>query len=75
MSSFKSQNIARHTFATMVTLLNGVSIERVSKMLGHTNIRTTQHYAKILETKVSEDLVILQKKLRKLNLSYNNSFS
>jgi site-specific recombinase XerD len=38
--------IARHTFATTITLSNGVTIESASKMLGHTNIKTTQHYAK-----------------------------
>ncbi len=54
---------ARHTFATTVTLSNGVPIETVSKMLGHKNIRTTQHYAKILDTKVSEDIEILRQKL------------
>ena len=49
-------HIARHTFATTFTLSNGVSIESVSKMLGHKSIKTTQHYAKILDAKVSADM-------------------
>jgi site-specific recombinase XerD len=55
-------HIARHTFATTVTLSNGVPIESVSKMLGHKNIKTTQHYAKILDLKVSNDMQILREK-------------
>ncbi|WP_373695754.1 tyrosine-type recombinase/integrase [Chryseobacterium indologenes] len=52
--------MARHTFATTVTLANDVPIESVSKMLGHKNIKTTQHYAKILDKKVSEDMSLLK---------------
>lgn len=55
-------HIARHTFATTVTLSNGVPIESVSKMLGHKNIQTTQHYAKVLDRKVSDDMKILKDK-------------
>ncbi|RNL52635.1 site-specific integrase [Pedobacter jejuensis] len=58
-----TSHIARHTFATTVTLLNGVPIESVSQMLGHTNIRTTQHYAKILDIKVGADMALLKNKL------------
>jgi site-specific recombinase XerD len=56
-------HLARHTFATTVTLTNGVPIETVSKLLGHTSIRTTQIYAKVIERKVSDDMNLLKTKL------------
>ena len=60
-------HIARHTFTAAVTLTNGVPIESVSKMLGHKNLRTTQHYAKVLDRKVSDDMKILKDKFTNFN--------
>jgi site-specific recombinase XerD len=58
-----TSHIARHTFATTVTLSNGVPIESVSKMLGYSSLKQTQHYAKILDVKLSADMLLLKQKL------------
>ena len=55
-------HLARHTFATTVTLAKGIPIETVSKMLGHTNIQTTQIYARITNDKISKDMEGLSEK-------------
>jgi site-specific recombinase XerD len=57
-------HLARHTFATTITLANGVPIETVSKLLGHSSIKTTQIYAKVIERKISEDMNVLKEKLQ-----------
>ena len=57
-------HLARHTFATTVTLAKGVPMETVSKMLGHTSIRTTQIYARITDSKISHDMHELSEKLQ-----------
>lgn len=56
-------HMARHTFATTITLTNGVPIETISKLLGHTKLATTQIYARVVERKVSEDMAALKEKL------------
>ena len=61
---------ARHTFATTVTLSKGVSIESVSKMLGHTNIKTTQIYARITDNKISNEMNVLAGKLKGIETKY-----
>lgn len=57
-------HLARHTFATTVTLAKGVPIETVSKMLGHTTIKTTQIYARITDGKIGNDMAVLAGKLK-----------
>ncbi len=61
-------HLARHTFATTITLSKGVPIESVSKMLGHTNIQTTQIYARKTNEKISNDMAKLASQLKKNNL-------
>jgi site-specific recombinase XerD len=53
-------HMARHTFATTVTLAKGVSIEVVSKMLGHKNVKQTQHYAKLVNTRIQDEMMGLK---------------
>lgn len=56
--------VSRHTFATTVTLGNGVRLEHVSAMMGHTNIKQTQHYAKVLDVNIMEDMEKLKLKYK-----------
>lgn len=60
----------RHTFATTTTLSKGVPIETVSKMLGHTNIETTQIYARITNSKIGSDMQGLDKKFAGIEKIY-----
>ena len=57
---------ARHTFATTVTLNNVMPLETLCKRLGHTNTRMTQHYAKIQDKKIGEDISALRNVLKKV---------
>ena len=66
-----SFHLARHTFATTVTYANGVSIESISKMLGHTKLATTQIYARIVDQTVSNEMDKLSAKLSGTSFSLN----
>jgi len=61
-----SCHTARHTFATTITLSNGVPIETVADMLGHKNLKQTQHYAKLLDQRISNDMAKLRNRLKQL---------
>ena len=62
-------HLARHTFATTVTYANGVSIESISKMLGHTKISTTQIYARIVDKIISDEMDKLARTLNNTKFS------
>ena len=66
-------HIARHSAATTVLLSNGVPIETVSRLLGHTSIKTTQIYAKITAQKISQDMEILSHKLEDMEKNICNT--
>jgi len=65
---------ARHTFATTVTLTNGVPIETVGQMLGHKNIRSTQHYARVTDTKVQVDMKPIKIRYEQQELKLSEDF-
>lgn len=56
-------HVARHTFATSVTLANKVTMENVAKMLGHSSTRMTQHYARVLDESILDDMMSVDNKL------------
>jgi hypothetical protein len=64
-------HVARHSYATL-TLSKGVSIESVSKMLGHTNIKTTQIYARITDNKISDDMAMFAGKMKGLESKFQS---
>lgn len=61
-------HVARHTFATTIALSHGMPVESLAKMLGHSNIKTTQIYAKITDHKLNQDMEELSKRLFDNNL-------
>ncbi|WP_414692608.1 tyrosine-type recombinase/integrase [Pedobacter sp.] len=66
-------HLARHSFATTVTLTNGVPLESVGKMLGHRSIKSTQIYARVLDDKLSHDMTVLEQKIGDVNLTFSNN--
>lgn len=58
-----SSHVARHTFATTVTLANNVPLQEVSAMLGHASTRMTQHYARVMDRNLKENMTIVRDKM------------
>ena len=67
VSTTLTSHIARHTFATTVTLSNNVPLETVSRLLGHKSLKQTQHYAKLLDNKIGLDMQLLRSKIQSLD--------
>lgn len=63
-----STHVSRHTFATTITLANKVTMENVAKMLGHSSTRMTQHYAKVLDQSILEDMMNVDSKFGNLKI-------
>lgn len=61
-------HVARHTCATVVMLANNVSLKNVAKILGHSNTRTTEHYAKVLDSSILRDVKNVDEKFANLNI-------
>ena len=59
-------HLARHSYATSVCLANGVSLENVAKMLGHSNIKMTQHYARVLDSSILRDMMQVERAISQL---------
>ena len=68
IKTWLTYHVSRHTFGTLLTISQGVPIETVSRMMGHTNIKTTQIYAKITKEKISQDMEALSHKLKGLEM-------
>lgn len=62
---------ARHTFATTVSLCQGLPLETLQKVMGHKSIRTTQIYAKIVDKKLHKDMGDLAEKIKEMNIQLN----
>ena len=63
-------HVARHTCATVVMLANDVSLENVSKILGHSSIKMTQHYAKVLDSSIMRDMEAVEKSLSASSINF-----